>query len=162
MTVDFSMRKTPEYRIATRTLAGRWPGDKALGAEFQAIVAWAKKHGVKTGKWFFREFGEDETPEAEWKWEMGIEVKGPGVKGGDGVTLKTLPATTVAAVTFDPDAVSPRVIYHGMADWLRAREKAGEYKEAGPYREVYLGDPWGSKRAWSSTQIQVPVRRLKG
>jgi effector-binding domain-containing protein len=75
--------------------------------------------------------------------------------------MKTLPSSTVATVTFDPDKVSPRVIYHGLVDWLRQREKAGEYKEAGPYREVYLGDPWSSKRAWAHTQVQVPVKRLK-
>lgn len=162
MTVDFGMRKAPEYRIATRTLTGAWPGDKALRAEFERVQAWARARGLLTGKWFFREFGDDKTPDSKWRWEMGMEIRGTKpVRGGKGVVMKTLPSSTVAMVTFDPDKVSPRVIYHGITDWLREREKAGEYKESGPYREVYLGDPWRSKRAWANTQVQVPVRRLK-
>jgi len=162
MTVDFVMRKAPEYRIATRTLTGRWPGDKGLRAEFEKVQAWAKEKGLRTGKWFFREFGDDETPDAKWRWETGVEIRGTKpVRGGKGIVMKILPSSTVATVTFDPDKISPRVIYHGLADWLRARERAGEYKEAGPYREVYLGDPWSNKRAWANTQVQIPVKRLK-
>jgi len=161
MTVDFAMRKAPEYRIATRTLTGAWPGDKALRAEFEKLQAWAKENALRTGKWFFREFDE-ETAGAKWRWEMGVEVRGTRpVRGEKGILMKTLPSSTVATVTFDPDKISPRVIYHGLADWLRQREKAGEYKEAGPYREVYLGNPWSSKRVWAHTQVQVPVKRLK-
>ena len=162
MTVDFGIRKAPEYRVATRTLTGAWPGDKALHAEFEKVQGWAKEKGLRTGKWFFREFGDDETPDEKWRWEMGVEVRGTRpVRGGKGIVIRTLPSSSVASVTFDPDKVSPRVIYHGLADWLRHREKAGEYKEAGPYREVYQGDPWSSKLAWANTQIQVPVKRLK-
>ena len=162
MTVDFEIRKAPEYRVATRTLTGAWPGDKALRSEFEKVHAWAKEKGLRTGKWFFREFGDDETPDAKWRWEVGVEIHGTGaVRGGKGIVMKTLPSSSVATVTFDPDKVSPRVIYHGLADWLRHREKEGEYKEAGPYREVYLGNPWSSKQAWVHTQVQVPVKRLK-
>jgi DNA gyrase inhibitor GyrI len=162
MTVDFQIRKAPEYRVATRTLRGSWPGDKALRAEFEKVQAWAKEKDLKTGKWFFQEFGDDDTPSAKWRYEAGVEIRGTrSVRGGKGVVIKTLPASSVAAVTFDPDKVSPRVVYHGLADWLRHREKEGEYKEVGPYREVYLGNPWSSKRAWANTQIQVPVKRLR-
>jgi len=162
MTVDFEMHKAPEYRVATRTLTGAWPGDKVLHAEFERVQAWARGRGLRTGKWFFREFGDDDTPDARWRWEMGVEIRGARtVRGGEGIVMKTLPSCTVATVTFDPDEVSPRVIYHGLAGWLRERQKAGEYKEAGPYREVYRGDPWSSKRAWAHTQVQVPVKRLK-
>jgi DNA gyrase inhibitor GyrI len=162
MTVDFEMRKAPEYRVATRTLTGAWPGDKALRAEFEKVQAWAKEKGLRTGKWFFREFGDDETPNAKWRWELGVEIRGTrSIRGGKGVVMKTLPSSSVATVTFDPDKVSPRVIYHGLADWLRHREKAGEYKEAGPYREVYLANPWTSKQAWAHAQVQVPVKRFR-
>jgi len=162
MTVDFVMRKAPEYRVATRTLTGAWPGDKSLRAEFEKAQAWAREKGLRTGKWFFREFGDDETPEAKWRWEMGVEIRGTKpVRAGKGIVMKTLPSSTVATVTFDPDKISPRVIYHALADWLRQREKDGEYKEAGPYREVYTGNPWSSKQAWAHTQVQVPVKRLK-
>lgn len=162
MTVDFKMLKAPEYRVATRTLVGPWPGDKALRSEFEKVEAWAKGKGLQTGRWFFREFGDDDTPDAKWRWEVGIEIRGKGVvRGGSGIAMKILPASTVATVKFDPDKISPRVIYHGLTDWLRAREKAGEYKEAGQYREVYQGNPWASKKAWTNTQVQVPVKRLK-
>jgi len=163
MIVDFAMHKAPEYRVATRTLLGAWPGDKALRAEFEKVQAWAKEKGLRTGKWFFREFGDDKTPDEKWRWEVGVEIRGTGtVRGGKEIVMKTLPSSTVAMVTFDPDKVSPRVIYHGLTDYLRERAKAGEYKEAGPYREVYLGNPWSSKKAWANTQVQVPVKRLKG
>jgi effector-binding domain-containing protein len=162
MTVDFSMRKVPEYRLATRTVTGAWPGDKALRAEFGKVQAWAKENGLRTGKWFFREFGDDGTPDEKWRWEMGVEIRGKGtVRAGKGIVMKTLPSSMVAAVTFDPEKISPRVIYHALTDYLRERAKEGEYKEAGPYREVYLGDPWSSKKAWANTQVQVPVKRLK-
>ncbi len=161
MAIDFVLKKVPEYRLATRTLRGKWPGDKRLRAEFERLDAWAKQRGLRTGKWFFREFGEEMGANAEW--EVGIEVRGPSnTRGTEGVAMKRLPSSTVAALAFDPDLVSPRVIYHGMADWLRSRKKAGEYREAGAYREVYQGNPWVSKRAWANTQVQVPVRRIKG
>ena len=97
------------------------------------------------------------------RFEIGIEILGNRpARGGDGTSIKTLPASEVATVTFDPDIVSPRVIYHGLTDWLRWQRKEGKYKEAGPYREVYLGNPWASARAWAHTQIQVPVKKLKG
>lgn len=161
MTVDFMIRNAPECILATRTLRGSWPGDKALRSEFEKLLTWAKEKGIRTGKWFFREFGDDKTPPAKWRWEVGVEVRSRGrMRGGKGVSMTTLPSSTVATVTFDPDKISPRVIYHGLADWLREREKAGEYKEAGPYREVYLGNPWSSKRAWAHTQVQVPVKKL--
>lgn len=160
MAIDFKIRKAPGCRLATRSMKGSWPGDKALRAEFEKIHAWAKMKGLRTGKWVFREFGEMDEPE-KMRFEAGIEIRGKGaVRGGKGVSMKTLQASSVVAVTFDPDVVSPRVIYHGLSDYLRWRKKEGEYKEAGPYREVYIGNPWSSKRAWSQTQIQAPVKKL--
>jgi len=162
MVVDFAIRKSPEYRIAERTLVGKWPGDKAILAEFVKVQAWAKEKKLRTGKWFFLESGdEDMSPNSKLRIEMGIEIRGKAkVRGGKGVKLKALPASSIATVTFDPDAVSPRVIYHGINDWLRHLEKTRKYKELGPYREVYPGNPWSSKRAWAHTQIQVPVKKL--
>ncbi|MGD0145405.1 MAG: GyrI-like domain-containing protein [Nitrososphaerales archaeon] len=161
MVVDFEMRKAPEFKLATRTLKGPWPGDRALRSEYEKVLEWAKGKGMKTGKWFFREFDDDDTPPALRRWEAGIQVLGKEpVRGGKGVSVVTLPACTVATVTFNPDQVSPRVVYHGMTDWLRWREKAGEYKESGTYREVYVGNPWSSRRAWAHTQVQVPVKKL--
>lgn len=160
MVVDFEIRKCPEMRLATRTMKGSWPGDKALRAEFERVQAWAKKKRVKTGKWVFREFGDYDEP-SKIRFEVGIEVRGRApARGGAGISIKTVPASDVATVTFDPDLVSPRVVYHGLTDWLRSRRKEGEYREAGAYREVYLGDPWSNKLAWARTQVQVPVKKL--
>ncbi|MGD1054512.1 MAG: GyrI-like domain-containing protein [Nitrososphaerales archaeon] len=158
MVVDFEIRKVPEYRLATRTLKGSWPGDKVLRSEFESVSNWAREKGTRTGKWFFREFDDDDT---KGRWEVGVEVRSKRhMRGGKGISMITLSSCTVAAVTFNPDQVSPRVIYHGLVDWLRQREKAGEYKVAGPYREVYLGNPWSNRRAWAHTQVQVPVKKL--
>jgi effector-binding domain-containing protein len=160
MVVDFVIRKVPGIKLATSTMKGPWPGDKALRAEFEKVSEWAKAKGLKTGKWVFREFGEYDKP-AEMRYEAGIELRTRGpVRGGKGMAVKSLPSSTVASVTFDPDAISPSVIYHGISDYLRWRKKEGKYREAGPYMEVYLGNPWTSKRAWAHTQVQVPVRRL--
>ena len=70
--VDFAIRKSPQYRIAERTLEGKWPGDKAILAEFVKVQTWAKEKRLRTGKWFFLESGgEDESPNASctWRWE---------------------------------------------------------------------------------------------
>lgn len=150
MTVDFAFRKAPKYRIASIAWKGPWD-EKRIRAKFGQIAAWAKKKGVRTGKWVFREGGER-------KWEVGIEVKGP-VKAGAGIRLRTLRASKVASVVFDPDVVSPRVIYHGLNDWLRWRRKDGEIKSVGGSREIYSGDPWSDKRAWAHTEVQFVVRK---
>jgi DNA gyrase inhibitor GyrI len=161
MVVGFELRKAPGFRVATRRLKGPWPGDRALRSEYEKVLDWAKKKGLRTGKWFFREFDDDDTPPAMRRWEVGIQVIGKRqVRGGNGISVATMPPCTVATVTFNPDQVSPRVVYHGMADWLRWRKKTGEYKESGAYREVYLGNPWVSRRAWAHTQVLVPVKKL--
>ncbi len=161
MVVDFVIRKSPEFKLATRTLKGSWPGDKKLQAEFEAIAAWAKEKGIRTGKWVFTEIGDMEIDPEKTRYEMGIEIRSKApVRGARGISIRTLPATHIATVTFNPDQVSPRVVYHGLTDWLKFREKYKEYKTAGNFREVYTGNPWSSKKAWSKTQVQAPVKKL--
>ena len=160
MVVDFVIRKAPGYRLATRTMKGTWPGDKALRLEFEKVHEWAKAKGLRTGKWVFREFGDYDKP-SSMRYEVGIELRTRSpVRGGKGMSVKTISSGTVASVTFDPDVVSPRIIYHGLSDFLRWNKKEGKYSEAGPYMEVYQGNPWTSKRAWSHTQVAAPVRSL--
>ncbi len=163
MAVDFVMRKAPAYVLATRTLTGSWPGDKKLRSEFEKLEEWAKQKGLRTGKWVFRELGDMDAPAERMKFELGVEVVGKGrPRGSRGVSIRTLPASTVASVTFDPDKVAARLVYHGLTDWLRWREKEKEYKVTGFPREVYSGNPWRSTRAWKSTQVQFPVKKLAG
>jgi effector-binding domain-containing protein len=162
MAVDFEIRKAPKLVLATRTIRGPWPGDKGLRDEYGKVMNWAKEKGIKTGKWFFREFDADNAQPSKRRWEVGVEVRSlKSLRGSKGVSMKTLPPCAVAAVTFNPDEVSPRLVYHGINDWLRSRRKAGEYKVAGPYREVYIGNPWSNSQAWAHTQVQVPVKKLK-
>jgi len=115
------------------------------------VAAWAKQNRLRTGKWIFRE-------PAERAWEVAIEVRGSAKSRGN-VRLKSYPASTVASVTFDPDLVSPRVVYHGVTDWLRWRKREKEIRSVGPYREVYDDDPWRNPKAWARTTVQVVVRR---
>ncbi len=160
MPVALTTKKTPEYRLATMTLKGPWPGDKEIRAEFEKLHAWAKAKGVKTGKWFFTELGQDEPQASKRRYEVGIEVRSKGpLRGGKGVSMKSLPAATVASVTFDPDQVSPDVVYYAMMGWLEWGDKKKVYRASGPFREVYTGNPWSSKSAWARTQVQVPLRK---
>jgi effector-binding domain-containing protein len=150
MTVDFVMKKAPSMRIANHRWTGPW-NDREIQKRFESVDQWAKDHGLKTGRWVFRELHER-------TWDVGIEVRGKARSQGR-VKVQTLPAATVASVQFDPDVVSPRVVYHGITDWLRWRRKEKEIRSAGAYREIYVGNPWREKRAWAKTEIQVVVRK---
>jgi DNA gyrase inhibitor GyrI len=150
MTVDFSFRRVPAYRVASMTWKGPWSEAK-IRKNFNRVAAWAKANRLRTGRWIFREPGER-------TWEVAVEIHGRA-RPGAGVRLKTYPAATVASVTFDPDVVSPRVVYHGITDWLRWRKREKEIRSVGSYREVYDADPWRSPAAWARTNVQVVVRR---
>lgn len=150
MTVDFVLKKAPSYRIAHLRWTGPW-SDRELRKRFELVEKWAKEHGLRTGRWIFREPGER-------VWDVGIEVRGKARSQGR-VRIQTLPAATVASILFDPEVVSPRVVYHGVTDWLRWQRKEKAIRSAGAYRELYEGNPWRVKRAWSRTEIQVVVRK---
>jgi DNA gyrase inhibitor GyrI len=150
MTVDFVLGKAPEYRVATLPAKGKW-SENICRPEFAKLEAWAKANGLKTGKWIVRE-------SADGKFEACLEVRG-SAKATGGIRLRTFPASAVARVTFDPDAVSPRVVYHGLNDWLRWRKKDGEVKSVRTSREVYSADPWTNKTAWKTTTVEYVVRR---
>jgi effector-binding domain-containing protein len=149
MAVDFKFKRAPAYRLASVAWKGPW-SDARIRAKFYQVAAWARKRGLKTGKWVFREPGER-------SWEVGIEVRGEAKSEG-AIRIKTYPRARVASILFDPEVVSPRVAYHGMNDWLRWRRKEGEVKSVGQYREVYPGDPWRDKKAYAQTEIQIVVR----
>jgi hypothetical protein len=150
MAVDFELGKAPSYRIATLVAKGKW-SENIGRPELQKLRTWATDNGLKTGKVIFR-WRPDET------LEVGLEARGKAKTSG-GIRWRTLPATAVARVTFDPDVVSPRVVYHGLTDWLRWRKKDKEVKSVGSSREVYRGDPWTDKSAWKNTSVEVVVRR---
>jgi effector-binding domain-containing protein len=150
MVVDFAFKRAPAYRVACIGWKGPWD-DKRIRAEFARLAKWAKEHGYRPGRWFFREPGTR-------RWEVGIEVHGAKIHAHPPVRLRTLPAARVASVVFDPEAVSPRVVYHGLVDWLRWRRKEGKIRSVGTTREVYSGNPYTDPKAWAKTEVQFLVR----
>ena len=149
VTVDFAIRKSPAYRVAGIAWKGSWSEAK-IRSNFARLEKWAKANHLRTGKWFFRE----PNPRS---FEVLIEVRGAARSAG-GIRVRKFPAARVAAVTFDPEVVSPRVIYHGIYDWLRWQRKEKTIRSVGDYREVYTADPWRSAKAWAHTTIEVVVR----
>jgi effector-binding domain-containing protein len=150
MVVDFAFKKTPAYRVAYIRWKGPW-SDRRIRSEFSRLAQYARKCGGRTGHWFFREPGTRQ-------WEVALEVRGPKVRPAAPMGLKTYPATRVASVVFDPEAVSPQVVYHGLMDWLRWRRKEGKVRSVGSTREVYDGNPYTDAKAWSRTDVQFLVR----
>jgi effector-binding domain-containing protein len=150
MTVDFRFKRAPSYRVATLSRKGAWD-EKKLQGQFKTLVAWAKKSHLRTGHWLFFE------PNMK-TFIAAVEVKGKA-RGSGPIRLRTIPAATVASVVFNPDDVSPRVVYHGLTDWLRWQKKEKEIKRTLAYREVYTGDPWSGPKVWAQTEIQVVVKK---
>lgn len=158
LTVDFEVRREPAHAVATRTLRGRWPGDRAVGKEYDALHRWVRAHGLRTGKWFFRSLGE--MSETSGRWEVGIEVRGgKALRGGEGVSIKNFPATAVVAVRFDPGQISPELVYSSIEGWMKWMGRPKKYRWNGPWREVYSANPWKSKGAWANTEIQAPLKK---
>jgi hypothetical protein len=75
------------------------------------------------------------------------------------VKVKNLSAETVASIQFDPNRVSPRVVYHALRDWLRWRVRDKTFKRTGSIREVYRGNPWKKPGAWAKAEVQVLVKK---
>ena len=150
MTVDFGWGKSPSLRVASISWKGPWSEQK-IRSQFERVDQWAKQQRVRTGRWIFREPGTR-------RWEAAIEVKGK-VRGSGPVHVRTLPAASYARVVFDPEVVSPRVVYHGLSDWLRWRRKEKEIRAVLSSREVYTGNPWTDRKAWSRTEVQFLVRK---
>jgi effector-binding domain-containing protein len=150
MTVDFRLKRTPAFQVGSLVRKGPWKKDQ-LRAEFAQLTRWAKAQKLRTGRWIFYEH-------SFTHWEACLEVRGRATPSGR-IRVKTLPAATAASVVFDPDEVAPRVVYHGLVDWLRARRKEGKVGPVLSVREVYSADPWTHPKAWASAEVQFLVRR---
>jgi len=150
MTVDFSWGKSPSLRVASIAWKGPW-NERKIRSQFERVERWARAQRVRTGRWIFREPGER-------SWEVAIELQGRA-RGSGPVRTKTLPPATFAHVVFDPDVVSPRLVYHGLSDWLRWRRKEKEIRSVVSSREVYSGNPWKDPKAWARTDVQFVVRK---
>ena len=128
---------------------GTWQENR-VRREFESLAKWLESRGAKTGRWFFFEPG----PKS---FRVAIEVFG-SLRGDGRVRMRSLPAAKVASVEFDPEQVSPRVVYHGVTDWLRWRKREHEIRSVGAYRETYSGNPWKDAKAWAHTEVQVVVK----
>jgi effector-binding domain-containing protein len=148
--VDFRIKKVPAYRVASIAWKGPW-NERRIRAQFDRVAKWARKNGLRTGAWIFREPGTR-------AWEVSIEIRGTA-RPESPIRLRTLPACSVASVVFDPDVVSPAVVYHGVSDWLRWRKRDKTIRSVGAYRERYDRDPWRNPKAWARTEVQVVVRK---
>ncbi|HZY69376.1 MAG TPA: GyrI-like domain-containing protein [Thermoplasmata archaeon] len=150
MTVDFSWKNAPSYRVAAIVRVGPWKEDN-LRPEFGELSRWAARQGLRTGRWIFFERNHH-------RWEACLEVKGRGREEGR-IRLKTLPPARAASILFDPEQVSSRIVYHGLIDWTRQRKRDGTIKAVTQIREIYPGDPWKDPKAWSRCEVQFLVRR---
>jgi hypothetical protein len=149
MPVDFAFRKEPKIRALSRSWKGPWQ-DRRIRKEFELVDRALRAQGLRPGRWIFS--GDDENS----RWLVAIEARGRP-KSGKGSRVRTFAASRVASVVFDPKVVSPRVVYHGISDWLRWRKKDKAIRRAGMYREVYTGNPWTDRSAEARTEVQVVV-----
>jgi DNA gyrase inhibitor GyrI len=153
MVVDFVIKRAPKYRVASVRFTGPYK-ERRIRSEWASLARWTESKGLRTGKWFFSEEGSG----PRYRFEVAIEVRGHTKSDGK-VRIKTLPASPIASVTFDPNVVSPNVVYHGLDDWLRWLKKNKKIRRARNWREVYDGNPWTNPRAWSRAEIQALVTR---
>jgi DNA gyrase inhibitor GyrI len=156
LTVDIEIRRTPSYKVAWLERIGSG-GSEPLRAEFNELEKWAKKLKVRKGKYIFHFFEAGRTPD-RYRFEACLEIKGNPKPEGK-IKIKKLPQLTVARVKFNPEEISPRLVYNGIYGWLREND---DYKASGGYsREIYVDNPWTSSQAWAQTEIQVPAARKK-
>src|SRR5438552_18863782 len=119
MLVDFKGKKFAGCRVASITYVGAYRGGgNMMREEFNQIVKWARKKGVRTGRWFFADLDGPEVPDKKRRWEAAVEVKGAKARAQGGIRVREFPDQLVASVTFDPEKVSPRVIYYALAGRL--------------------------------------------
>jgi DNA gyrase inhibitor GyrI len=159
MVVDFEIKRAPSYNVASILKVGPYREDN-LRTEFGELMKWAKKNGLRTGKWIMYEHDGPNSRRGmnQRRWEACLEIRGKAAPDGR-IKIKKLPAQNVASVLFNPNVVSSRIVYHGLGDWIWWRLKYKDIKRAGPTREVYEGDPWTSSKAWSKVDVQVLVEK---
>ena len=128
-----------------------------LRSEFSQLVKWANKRKLRTGKWmlYFIDEPGGRRPMNKLRSEACLQIKGSAKSEGR-IKVKVLLAQKVASVTFNPDKISPRLVYSGIYGWLRYSDLRATDS---PPREVYAGNPWTNPRAWANAEVQVPVKR---
>ena len=152
--VDFKIKRAPACRVACVTEEGNY-SDRAIRSSFTKVAQWAASKGLGTGNWLFIE---QEEKGNRIRWKACIEILGDAAAEGV-FEIKTLKATDVISVMFDPDEVSSRVVYHAINDWARWRKKDGTIARTGRFREIYPGDPWKDASAWKDIDVQLTIAR---
>jgi hypothetical protein len=156
MTVDFELKRVPGRSVACIAWYGKW-NEKVLKSKFAEIERWARGRRAKTGQYFFYERQAGRLGKEVWHFEACVEVRLRG-RGSEGVRLRSLPAARVAAIAFDPEELSPRIVYHALSDWTRTHRKDKGFGAVGATREVYPGNPWTNAKAWSRAEVQFLLR----
>ena len=155
MVVDIKIKQVPSYTVASLIHYGPH-GPNMFRTEFDRLVKWTKKNKLQTGHWIMRwidEYGSK--PASKVRSEACLEIKGKARTNGK-IRIKKFPKHTVVSVVFDPEKVSPRLVYSGIYGWIRYSNFEATDS---PSREVYAGNPWTNPRAWANREVQVPVRR---
>lgn len=157
MTVDIRLKRVPAYKVASILRVGSYKSNM-LRSEFSQLVKWANQRKLRTGKWmlYFIDEPGGARPMNRLRSEACLQIKG-NAKSEGRIKVKTLPAQNVASVTFNPDKVSPHLVYSGIYGWLRY----SGFKDTTQGREVYNGNPWRNPRAWANAEVQVPAKKKK-
>ncbi|MGA3107967.1 MAG: GyrI-like domain-containing protein [Candidatus Bathyarchaeia archaeon] len=157
MTVDIRLKRVPAYKVASILRVGSYKSNM-LRSEFSQLVKWANQRKLRTGKWmlYFIDEPGGARPMNKLRSEACLQIKGNAESEGK-IKVKTLPAQNVASVTFNPDKVSPHLVYSGIYGWLRY----SGFKDTTQGREVYNGNPWRNPRAWANAEVQVPAKKKK-
>jgi effector-binding domain-containing protein len=156
MATDIKVKSTPQYKVASLERTGG-EGSDPLRREFQELEKWAKKSKVKTGSYLCHFYESGRTPD-RYRFEACLEIRGNPTPEGK-IKIKELPKITVASVKFNPEKLSPRLVYHGIYGWLKDNDEG--YKAGSFSREVYPGNPWLNSWAWMRAEIQVPAEKRK-
>jgi DNA gyrase inhibitor GyrI len=155
MRVDFKVKVAPSYNVAYILHRGPYTGQNMWKSEFNQLVKWARKHKLRTGKWIMYFLDKwDIKPEKERRSVACLEIRGKAKSEGKIQTMK-IPSQRVVSVTFDPNKISPDLVYYGIEAWLQYCP----YKQAARSREVYNDNPWTNPRAYANCEVQVPLKR---
>ena len=89
----------------------------------------------------------------DWDVETCVPVEGAVTPSGN-VTVRTLPACTVAYTIHVGPYTELSHAWMRLAEWVRERG----HECAGPTRDIYLSDPAQTKPEARRTEIQWPIR----
>ena len=155
MVVDIKVKQAPSCTVASLIHYGPHTANM-FRPEFGHLVKWAKKNELRTGKWIMRWLDEPgNKPASRIRSEACLEIKEKARTEGK-IAIKTFPRHMVLSVIFNPNKVSPRLVYSGVYGWLRYSEFQATDS---PSREVYRDNPWTNPRAWANAEVQVPIKR---